>query len=714
MLSSSIVGGLDGMSPGDPKGKGRQRDEETKEAAVKCLDTLLRCRRNDEQPNGVAVSAEDRSREIIKYASASSRFPMFGQAVNSLLEVSASDRQSLRLASSRVIRIILDDYIPSSRNPAVLPGVVSAATRLSLGRARSKGWESSDVVIVALDILSIVIVKSIGDIVCEEAGALRKTTTSLEDLVDLTTPIPTEREGKAENDPYAFQRTPAWLQGTSSQIHLAINSLSPLLLHPTPSVQLSISKLCTALLQHASRTLSTLQPLLLQHLLELSLSSFTSVSEPSESSLADLLASSAAASPLLHVLLQMTQETLSAIPTMILSQNDAKVERAANHLQAVCRLAQEPKLASIAIGVGRLLGPSGGIEKWGSALLGVLEVAPTTRSIHSWTAPAAFIMDKLEASQQDPHPFPTLHLKNVSTLSTLASMEGMLRALGGVAGADGIFSVEWLVDLGKSGRGAAEVSALWCAAKIFEGITTVQLPQSTLWDGGVQWKERKLSSQELARVIRTARWITKGVAELWEDDPVDRELKLSKEEEVTPDQQDSQLISFNDSLLPTEHVKGFAPLITLVDSKRSFGSTPGVAPKERRRQTVVIHTALALHILSISAGCLQSQFAPLLLHALYPVIRSLVSSHTILSETAMAALHFISDSAGYASPSNLLLSNFDYALDSISRRLLRSRLDVKATKVMVILVRLVGKDVVKRAGDVVEECFDRLDESTLR
>jgi hypothetical protein len=67
-------------------------------------------------------------------------------------------------------------------------------------------------------------------------------------------------------------------------------------------------------------------------------------------------------------------------------------------------------------------------------------------------------------------------------------------------------------------------------------------------------------------------------------------------------------------------------------------------------------------------------------------------------------------SASYASSANLLLSNFDYALDAVARRLTRRWLDVDATKVLVVLVRLVGAEVVDKAGDVVEECFDRLDE----
>ena len=123
-----------------------------------------------------------------------------------------------------------------------------------------------------------------------------------------------------------------------------------------------------------------------------------------------------------------------------------------------------------------------------------------------------------------------------------------------------------------------------------------------------------------------------------------------------------------------------------------------------------MHRALCLQLLAITAGILQSKFPQLFIQTLYPVLHSLTSPDAFLSLTALATLKYITVVTSYASPANLLLSNFDYALDSVSRRLTRRWLDIDATKVLVILVRLVGSDIVERAGDVVEECFDRLDD----
>lgn len=88
----------------------------------------------------------------------------------------------------------------------------------------------------------------------------------------------------------------------------------------------------------------------------------------------------------------------------------------------------------------------------------------------------------------------------------------------------------------------------------------------------------------------------------------------------------------------------------------------------------------------------------------------MVSSSNVISSTAQSTLQTITNATAYASPANLVLANFDYALNSVSLHLSRYNLDVQATKVLTTLVRLAGSDVVERAGDVVEECFDRLDE----
>jgi hypothetical protein len=127
-------------------------------------------------------------------------------------------------------------------------------------------------------------------------------------------------------------------------------------------------------------------------------------------------------------------------------------------------------------------------------------------------------------------------------------------------------------------------------------------------------------------------------------------------------------------------------------------------------QEDVLRRSLSLQVLTVLSAALGQRFSPLLLHSLYPVLNALVSANSFVRASGIAALQHISHNMAYASTSNFLLANFDYALDAISQRLTRRQLDIDAAKVMSILVTLVGKDIVIRAQDVVEECFDRLDD----
>ncbi|KAG8908884.1 hypothetical protein FRC00_010888, partial [Tulasnella sp. 408] len=308
-----------------------------------------------------------------------------------------------------------------------------------------------------------------------------------------------------------------------------------------------------------------------------------------------------------------------------------------------------------------------------------------------------------------------MRLRYVGSSSSQLAVERMLRGLGAAGGVDALFSVEWFMEAATAGKGALETSALWCACRVYEGIVGVSLRELSMPSesrgvrlgayGGID----KMKVEDRRRVEKTARQLVKTVSELWETDGLGREEEMGEQASTGSD----SLTLYGDSRLPTEHVKGLDPLITLLDvrTQRAISISAGTERSSAEgREMAKLHAALALQTLSISSSILGSRFPPLLLHAIYPILRSLVSSHNLLSSTAMAALHHVTTASGYAAPANLLLSNFDYALDSASRRLFRSRLDLKATKVLVILVRLVGKDVVQRAGDVVEECFDRLDE----
>jgi hypothetical protein len=192
--------------------------------------------------------------------------------------------------------------------------------------------------------------------------------------------------------------------------------------------------------------------------------------------------------------------------------------------------------------------------------------------------------------------------------------------------------------------------------------------------------------------------VAKSISELW-DEP--------KEDEVTRPTQETQsqaLVDVVDENTIIEHKFGLLTVRAPGTSDSSQGK------RSKPRSQPYLHGVLSIQLLSISSGILQARFSSLFLRVLYPILHSIVSTNTHLSSTALAGLKYVTNSTSYASPANLLLANFDYALDAISRRLSRRWLDLDATKVLLLLVRLIGKDVVEKAGDVVEECFDRLDE----
>jgi hypothetical protein len=154
-----------------------------------------------------------------------------------------------------------------------------------------------------------------------------------------------------------------------------------------------------------------------------------------------------------------------------------------------------------------------------------------------------------------------------------------------------------------------------------------------------------------------------------------------------------------------EHVRG---IIDLDESLRIGHGTSVGAPQTPSK--LILHSMVALQLLSVSARALQARFMSALLYTLYPILQSIISPVSQLSYSGFTALNIVASSLSYASPANLLLSNFDYVLDGVSRRLSRQRLDLDAVQVLLLVVRLVGRDVIQKASDVVEECFDRLDE----
>lgn len=667
---------------GDLGGKGKTRDDETKEAAVQCLHVLLRPRRAAEENNRI-INPSDRLKVFQELACSPKFTPILGQTMNSLLVVSDSRRLSLQVKILQVVELLIDLYFPEDLLPSVFPGIISTICRLILG-TKSSSWANSQLVIQGLKAMQSAVERTIGDSVCLRAGAI-KVAVDLEDLASITSePAAAQSETSSDNaHPFATRRTSSWLQGTSSQLHIALNSLTPLSKHPTPDVLLALSTFSQFVLISTPSTLPQSQTLLLSFLLLASISEFPSVAAAASNSLISLLGQESMAQVrFVQTIIRVAKSSLTSLSTLVQSRAEAKIEHVAGLVTAVCRLSiQHVNLRPISEEIGGILGPSSGIERWGWSLLSVLEFCDPPMVV-SQASPSFLI----EASPQQSltSPFPELTLQNISLRSTYTAIESMFRALGAAACDACLPSVEWFVGVGQGSVTPRSVAALWCAQHLLEGAAGLDISSPR--------ESSKLSSRSSKRLEAFARELTKSLARIWDE-------QGSLPDIIEPPAADDDLA------LEIIHRKGVAELHEMLKITHS-----GSKSHQKSTSQLVLHRALCLRVMAVTSGILKERFSPLLLYALYPVLHSSVSPVAHLSATAMSALKYITFVTSYAAPSNLVMSNFDYALDSVSRRLTRRWLDISATKVLIVVIRVIGHDIVERAGDVVEECFDRLDE----
>ena len=673
MLSGAVIAGVE--SKGD---KGKVRDDETKEAAAACLNALIRPRTTEQATirSLPTTEVENRLSKLRLHTYTPAFVPIVGRTMEAVLQSAMSPHLALQHLSLDVITYLIELYLPDPLIPSVLPGVVSTMTKICLGLTGRKGWSNGDTVTRALKVIEVVTIKAVNDQVCIESGALRHVV-DLDDLVSMNEPPP-----QPPNLPsFGTARTDSWLRGTASQLHIALNSLTPLLSHPNASALRSLSKLSANVVRASQVSLQQSHPLLLSFLLSLTLSDYSSVSSTARQSLLELLFQSEARFSLQQILVNQLGNNLSALPHLISTQTDAKVIHTAGLVEAVCRLATKvdslPGVSLVGTGVGKLLGPAGGIEKWGWTLLMVLEISEPPVVVTQQSS-AQLV---LEAATQLQHiVFPELFFKNLSSREAMNALVSMFHALGAASGEAGLYAVGWFFRIGYSTTSFDSVAALWCACRLLEGI------------GSVSLCEIRPGILPTKRLEKECKFLTRSIAEIW-DQP-----------DPTPKKQEGTSEEYHHPIL-VQHQKGLVPLHETLKIIHPTSPNPKVIGHQPN-----VHRVLCLQLLAISAAICQERFSSLFIHTLYPVLHSLVSPGSLLSATAVATLDFITAVTSYASPANLLISNFDYVLDSVSRRLSPRWLDIDATKVLCVMIRLVGADIVEKAGDVVEECFDRLDE----
>ncbi|KAF8329816.1 armadillo-type protein [Cantharellus anzutake] len=700
--------------------KFRKRDDHTKEAAARCILQLMRPRSQAEASVMRKTPPSHPPEEIFgrfkSHAQSPKFFPILGQLVHNVLDSVTSSHRPLQLVSLQLLNILVSEYFGANYAPIILPGVVSSMCKVILGKqAGVSGWQNSEICEAALLVMKNEILHSLGDDVCVAQGLVRGMASGIEELSNIVGPndsittssylgddMSSSREtpGPDPKSP-GFVRSTSWLTAMASQLHIALNTLAPLLRHPNAQVLLALANFSNMILGKTRLTLVPSHALLLSYSLTLSVSSYSEVSLLARNGLIDQLANDKDSS-IVRLILDMTQTNMNSLPRLIPTHSDAKVQYLASQVEAVCMIASSGSSSAKALrsSIQTLLGPTGHVEKWGFSLLYVLDfsipsIMPMT------TATSQFLGDSSnDTLEPSPIPFPSLELTQLrstnssSELEAFKSLEQMLRELARAGGETALYTLEWFVERGTGTRKLQEANAaLWVAGRLLEGIGGVTL------GGNEKGLEQNVLQKQGKKFSKACRWIVRAVTE---------NLDTFHDTASTAPTDNHEIEEHQGSNTIIEYKKGMNELQTLLDSdkKRSGPSASGPS----KSIMLQVHSALLLHLLAITSSVLTQKFRPLLLESLYPALHSLVSPHPFVASTAQSTLRVITSATAYTSPAHILVANFDYALNSCSLHLTRARLDIDATKVLALLVRLVGSEVVEHAGDVVEECFDRLDE----
>ena len=673
---------------------GNTSSEETHIAAVRCLWELLRVHEAEE--NAMVGSTALAEKQTRKFSTVNT--PLLAQVLTHLLALTSSREQSLQVLSLRTILIMVENYFGEKYAPTVMPGIISTLTRI-IPHREGKAHQHGEIVKWSFRIMRSTISLGIGDGVCIREGVVRVYTT-LEDFSTFAEQGASSHENVAANEPgVVIERTPSWLRATSAQLHNAINALIPRVTnHPSSLALEGLIDFCHATLTATTLTLPQSQPLLLTPLLILSLHALPQISTSSQAALVETLTRANTSPSISQTFVRLGEDNLSLLPRLLFSGQEDRLLHSLNILTAIATLSNGG-VSAISKNISHILGPNGAIERWGWGILDGL-----TLSIPNvYYAPPkvdALLIENGDNSNQR-IVFPRIVMDRITSVETQRALSMFLRTWGRAAGEEGLFAVEWFLGFASKGVSSAGVSALWCAARLLEGIADRSLLLDQ--DGDLESQQRsKWAPHQHPRLIQHTRWLVKLVSSFWEPDVEDGVGSLSMPRNPRPDPLESER---DDRLV--EYVRGMQPIERLLDMGKNAKANNTENLREAQR---ILYRVVALQLLALGSSILETRFSPLLMQAIYPVLHSLVSADSFLSATAHSTLLHVARACSYASAANLLLSNFDYAIGSVSRYLTRHHLDMHAPKVFVILIKLVGKGVIDRAADVVEECFDRLDD----
>lgn len=548
--------------------------------------------------------------------------------------------------------------------------------------------------------------------------------------------------------PSLLVRSVPWLHRTVHHLSLSFRLLTPLSSHHSPNVREAWARVCASFLKDCSAVLSLKVPLtgdeegearpaeglqiVVQSLLLSSTDDWPSVARIGRTALADAAGSSKdnrrRRSRIVSTALELLASRLKSLPRSIHRHDDAQVLRSCRLLCAALNTlsGSDGTSGSTTTSIGH---PN--IERWSAPLLVALELQlprlGTSQSADSeaaarraWTgvesAASVFLISNGDppataASTASDHVFPPLRFLHITDPAVVKAVEAMLADLGAGALVLGLSSRLTLAEhffgmalgLGVSTKG---LGSLMMAELALQGLAARE--RTTQDSLGRRHTDTKRLAKFTKRTVRQ-------LVESQDDDGSSEPGVIAEEHDDVSDGKteaptDVVALEANDSL-PVSHLRGNTALAsTAFNALKPTSSTPLEDKRRTHEAQKVQRTILVLRTLSTAASILEDAFRPLLFDVLYHILAQVASPFSVLREHAAIALTNIAFHTGYASPINLLLDNVDYVVNTVSQRLKYPRLDLDAPRVLVAMINLAGPEIIPFVEDVVEECFDALDD----
>lgn len=151
---------------------------------------------------------------------------------------------------------------------------------------------------------------------------------------------------------------------------------------------------------------------------------------------------------------------------------------------------------------------------------------------------------------------------------------------------------------------------------------------------------------------------------------------------------------------------------TMLASGTDFPSGNSIMGVTSKRSAHLENTAVSISLDTIAAASLflKNDFEPELIDYLYPVIESLSSpSGMIVTHAQNATIQVARNVYNDTSIENLIIKNSDYLLDSLNLKLVNIAVTPDTIKVLIVLIKIAGVELIEKLGDVINSSFVLLD-----